>query len=107
MWVYPKSIADMPQKPGKEAYEYVPCLIVRKGDVLARPWNCEHEVFDDEDQDDFYCEWSEVTAYMDLRPMISAFNPFGSRSAALSDLIAGDADMIAPATKADSDGDGV
>ena len=65
-WVFPKSIADMPMKPGKAAYEYVECLILRKGEMLARPWNCEHQVFDDEAQDDFFCEWSEVTAYMDL-----------------------------------------
>ena len=65
-WVFPKSIADMPVKPGKAAYEYVECLILRKGDMLCRPWNCEHQVFDDEAQDDFFCEWSEITAYMEL-----------------------------------------
>lgn len=65
-WVHPKTKADMPKKPGKANYEYVECLVLYKGDLLARPWNCEHEVFDDEDQDDFFCEWSDITAYMDL-----------------------------------------
>ncbi len=62
-WVVPKSAADMPAKPGVERYEYVECLVLYKGDLLLRPWNCEHLVFDDEHQDDFFCEWSDVSAY--------------------------------------------
>lgn len=78
-WVFPKSIADMPVKPGKSAYEYVECLILRKGEMLCRPWNCEHQVFDDEAQDDFFCEWSEVTAYMDLTAIRALADPLLDR----------------------------
>lgn len=78
-WVFPKSIADMPVKPGKAAYEYVECLILRKGEILARPWNCEHQVFDDEAQDDFFCEWREVTAYMDLTAIRALADPLLDR----------------------------
>ena len=42
-WIKPKSIADMPKKPGLADYEYVECLILYKGDLLTRPWNCGHE----------------------------------------------------------------
>lgn len=62
-WVYPKSRYDMPAKPGNANYEYVDCLILHRGDLLFRPWNCEHLVFDSEDYDDFFCEWSEIEAY--------------------------------------------
>lgn len=72
VWVLPRTKTDMPKKPGKEAYEYVDCLVLYKGDVLCRPWNCEHEVFDDEAHDDHFCEWNEVTAYADLTSSIAA-----------------------------------
>lgn len=62
-WIAPKSIADMPAKPGVARYEYVECLVLYKGDLLTRPWNCEHQVFDDEHRNDFFCEWDAVTAY--------------------------------------------
>jgi hypothetical protein len=73
VWVYPKSLDDMPKKPGKEAYEYVECLVIYKGDVLTRPWNCEHQVFDDEAHDDFFCEWNEISAYIDLTATIKRY----------------------------------
>jgi len=45
----------LPEKPGKSNYEYVECLIFYKGEILMRPWNCEHQVWDDEEHDDFFC----------------------------------------------------
>lgn len=71
-WVAPKSVDDMPAKPGLERYEYVACLVLYRGEILMRPWNCEHQVFDDEHQDDFFCEWSDVSAYRSLAGEVEA-----------------------------------
>ncbi len=65
-WIVPQSVADMPVKPGIERYEYVDCLVLYKGELLCRPWNCEHQVFDDEHRDDHFCDWDEVQAYRPL-----------------------------------------
>lgn len=65
-WIVPRTVGDMPAKPGIESYEYVECLVLYRGDLLLRPWNCEHQVFDDEHHDDFFCEWSEVSAYREV-----------------------------------------
>ena len=63
-WV---STADrLPEKPSKEAYEYVECLIFHRGEIKLRPWNCEHQVWDDEAHDDFFCEATEPTHWMAL-----------------------------------------
>ena len=63
VWIAPKTIDDMPAKPGLARYEYVESLILHKGELLSRPWNCEHKVFDDEEQDDYFCDWDAITAY--------------------------------------------
>lgn len=63
-WI--KTTDRLPQKPGKASYEYVDCLVVYKGRVLKRPWNCEHEVWDDEHYDDFWAEATEVDYWMPL-----------------------------------------
>jgi len=63
-WNDPKD--GMPIKPGLKSYEYVDCLIVKTGDVLIRPWNCEHLCFDDESYDDHDCDASEITAWAHL-----------------------------------------
>lgn len=54
---------DHPEKPGMNPYEHVDCLIIYKGDLLLRPWNCEHCCFDDEDGDDFFCQIQDVTTW--------------------------------------------
>lgn len=55
-----------PEKPGLSRYEQVPCLIVRNREILIRLWNCEHQVWDTEDGDDFYCEAKDVSHWMPL-----------------------------------------
>lgn len=55
-----------PDKPGLRPYEQVPCLIVRKGEVLLRQWNCEHLIWDTEDGDDFFCNPGDVSHWMRL-----------------------------------------
>jgi hypothetical protein len=56
----------LPEKPGKQNYEHVDCLIFYKGEILKRPWNCEHHVWDDEEYDDFFCGAKEPTHWMPL-----------------------------------------
>ena len=51
-WI--KTSDRLPEKPGKAKYEYVDCLIYFKGEILLRPWNCEHLCWDDEAHDDFF-----------------------------------------------------
>ena len=63
-WI--KTSDRLPEKPGKSHYEYVECLIVYKGDVIKRPWNCEHLCWDDEEHDDFFCDPKEPTHWMPL-----------------------------------------
>ncbi|HTN41507.1 MAG TPA: hypothetical protein VLZ84_10175 [Asticcacaulis sp.] len=57
-WISPRD--RLPEKPGLHSYEYVDCWIVFKGRVLMRPFNCEHQVFDDEERDDFFCDPKDV-----------------------------------------------
>jgi len=61
MWQDPKLV--LPKKPGLRDYEYVDCLILYKGEVLKRPWNCEHLCWDDEHYDDFFCHPTDPTAW--------------------------------------------
>lgn len=61
-WIKPTD--RLPTKPGKSDYEYVDCLIVHKGNVKMRPWNCEHKCFDDEEYDDYFCDAREVELWM-------------------------------------------
>jgi hypothetical protein len=63
-WI--KTADRLPEKPGKRSYEYVECLIYHKGQILLRPWNCEHLCWDDEAQNDFYCDPKEPTHWMPL-----------------------------------------
>lgn len=56
----------LPAKPDQTRYEHVDCLIVYRGQVLRRPWNCEHLCWDDEEGDDFFCD---ATAPTHWRPL--------------------------------------
>lgn len=58
----------LPQKPGVEHYEHVWCLIYYHGEILLRPWNCEHLVWDDAEGDDFYCDPLAPTHWRPLPP---------------------------------------
>ena len=76
-WEWKDPSVELPKKPGKQSYEYVDCLILKKtGDVLFRPWNCEHECFDDEGYDDFYCDASDVKLWCAIvRPAAPEVKP--------------------------------
>lgn len=63
-WISTKD--RLPEKLGKERYEYVECLIFYKGEILKRPWNCEHRCWDDEEMDDFFCDAMAPTHWMPL-----------------------------------------
>lgn len=54
-----------PDKPGKERYEQIECLVQRKGRRWLEKlyWNCEHLVWDDSDGDDFECHACDVIAW--------------------------------------------
>ncbi|MDE1990575.1 MAG: hypothetical protein KGI82_08920 [Betaproteobacteria bacterium] len=66
-WEWKDPRKELPTKPGKKDYEYVDTLIIKKnGDVLFRPWNCEHLVFDDECYDDFYCDADDVSLWCEV-----------------------------------------
>lgn len=62
-WIKITSADDLPKKPGERDYEQIECLIMHKGAVKLRVWNCEHLVWDDEDGDDFYCAPLEPSHY--------------------------------------------
>ncbi len=73
-WYRPQD--QLPKKPGIESYEHVDCLILYKGQLLLRPWNCEHEVFDDEEGDDHFCNAEDVTLWAACsRPPVPSINP--------------------------------
>lgn len=59
-----------PQKPNLSDYEYVDCLVVYHGEILMRPWNCEHLCWDREDRDDFFCKPNDVTHWMPVPEML-------------------------------------
>ncbi len=59
----------LPKKPGVKSYEHVRCLcfVPRWGQVILE-WNCEHNVWDDEDGDDCSSYNHDVTHYRILGP---------------------------------------
>lgn len=63
-----KSTKDgLPEKPGKEAYEQVQCLVITMFDHLTiLTWNCEHGCWDDEDGDDYACDPMDVKYYIPI-----------------------------------------
>ncbi len=63
-WI--KTADRLPEKPGIKDYEYVECLIFYKGEIMLRPWNCEHLCWDDEAQDDFFCDPKAPSHWMPL-----------------------------------------
>lgn len=54
----------LPSKSGDD--DHVDCLIVLRGQVLLRPWNCHHECWDDAEGDDYFCDPTEPTYWMPL-----------------------------------------
>ncbi|MEE9459646.1 MAG: DUF551 domain-containing protein [Candidatus Bathyarchaeia archaeon] len=65
-WIETKD--RLPAKPGNSSYEHVECWIYVKGMILQRPWNCEREVWDDYDGDDFEFHPTEPTHWMQFMP---------------------------------------
>lgn len=63
-WVKITTQDSLPKKPGLQYYEYVDCLIFHKGEKKFRPWNCEHQCWDTDDYDDFYCDAMDPSHYM-------------------------------------------
>ena len=56
----------LPEKPGLASYEHVDCLIFIKGEILQRPWNCEHLCWDNAYGDNFEFNPKEPTHWMPL-----------------------------------------
>lgn len=56
----------LPEKPGKESYEHVPCLVNSGWGIHILLWNCEHLCWDQEDGDDISDADQEVTHWMPL-----------------------------------------
>lgn len=64
---YPTEEKRHPDDTEKNTHGHTFCLVDRKNyglQVLA--WNHYHEVWDDEQADDFVCQASEVTSFMIL-----------------------------------------
>ena len=61
-WI--KTTERLPEKPSNKNYEYVDCYIFVDGEVLERPWNCEHECWDDAGYDDFQYSATEPSHWM-------------------------------------------
>ncbi len=66
LWIKISKTDDLPKKPGIDSYEHVDCLCVHKGTIKNLLWNCEHEVWDDTDGDDYFCDPLEVSMYRPL-----------------------------------------
>lgn len=64
LWISTKE--RLPEKPGISSYEYVDCLILYKGDILLRPWNCEHLCWDDEHRDDYFLDPQEPSHWLPI-----------------------------------------
>lgn len=68
-WVSTKD--RLPEKPNKEAYEHVNCIVLYKGDFMFLPWNCEHQCWDRPDYDDWFCNATDPSHWM----LIPCFPP--------------------------------
>lgn len=62
-----------PDKPGKERYEQIPCLVIYKkyNEPRVLVWNCEYLVWDDESADDFFCSVEGVSAWIPLDDIVA------------------------------------
>lgn len=59
----------LPEKPGKESYEHVACLVSDpRWGVMIAMWNCEHLCWDQEDGDDVHPYAQQVTHWQPLPP---------------------------------------
>lgn len=68
-----KTTDGLPQKPGLKSYEQIECLIMLpNGDLEISMWNCEHEVWDDAEGDDYRHDPCKPTHWMPLAPIRAA-----------------------------------
>ena len=67
-WTRITTMRSLPEKPGKNSYEQIDCLIWHKDEPKFRVWNCEHFVWDDASGDDYFCDPLEPTHYMIIEP---------------------------------------
>ncbi|RWR30485.1 hypothetical protein D2T29_12505 [Sinirhodobacter populi] len=68
-----KTSDSLPRKPGIRDYEQIECLIrLPNGDIEISVWNCEHEVWDDSEGDDYRYDSDYPTHWLDLAPVRAA-----------------------------------
>ena len=65
IWKCP-AIDGLPKKPGKDRYEQIPCLCIRRHGVEILQWNCEHLCWDGQDGDDYECDPCAVFWYAEI-----------------------------------------
>lgn len=62
-----KTADGLPKKPGKRNYEQIECLIMLpNGDLEISVWNCEHEVWDDAEGDDYRYDPEHPVLWLEL-----------------------------------------
>ena len=68
-----KTADGLPQKPGKRDYEQIECMIMLpNGDLEISVWNCEHDVWDDAEGDDYRYDPAYPTHWIPLAPLRAA-----------------------------------
>ena len=71
-----KTIDGLPKKPGARDYEQIECLIkLPNGDIEISMWNCEHEVWDDAEGDDYRYDPHHPSHWLALAPIRAAISP--------------------------------
>ena len=70
-----KTADGLPKKPGKRRYEQIECLIMLpNGYIEISAWNCEHEVWDDAEGDDFLYDQNHPTHWIAIETLRAAIS---------------------------------
>jgi len=56
----------LPERQENTRYSQVPCLVFKNNQVFMLVFNHEHECWDDESGDDYYCDIYDVSHWMPL-----------------------------------------